>query len=216
MNIDNCYLLIPARKGSKGFPLKNRKLFEFTADIIPEDLKSKTFVSTDDEYIKNLAADKGVKILHRPDHLATDNTSMKDVVKDFIKSQNIPCDSNIILLYLTYPERTWEDVKEIYSTFLTIKEKSIVCCEEVKEHPYLCFLSKEDNRGELLVGHKLYRRQDYPTCLKLSMFVSCYSVEIIDKLHNLMFEEETYFYKLNNHKIDIDYLEQFLTISKMK
>ena len=48
------------------------------------------------------------------------------------------------------------------------------------------------------------------------MFVSCYSVEIIDKLHNLMFEEETYFYKLNNHKIDIDYLEQFLTISKMK
>jgi len=46
------------------------------------------------------------------------------------------------------------------------------------------------------------------------MFVSCYNPEIVDNLHDLMFEEQTYFYKLENYKVDVDYLEQYLNISK--
>ena len=34
-------IVIPAREGSKGLPHKNRKLFKYTADIIPEELRSK-------------------------------------------------------------------------------------------------------------------------------------------------------------------------------
>ena len=214
MSLQNCYLLIPARMGSKGFPLKNRELLKYTLDIIPEDMKSRAFVSTDDPQIKNMAFNSGVGVIDRPESLAQDETSMKDVLKHFIDIQKITCKEDVILLYLTYPERKWEDVEKIYGVFNKADEKSLVCCEQVEEHPYLCFHEKDNNKAELLVDHKFYRRQDYPSCVRLSMFVSCYNTEIVDNLHDLMFEEQTYFYKLENHKIDVDYLEQYLNISK--
>jgi CMP-N-acetylneuraminic acid synthetase len=211
---DDCYYLIPARMGSKGFPLKNRKLFEYTIGTIPESVKEKVFVSTDDDYIKNIAVENNIGVIDRPQELAQDETSMKDVLKHFIEIKNISCNDNVTLLYLTYPERTWRDVEDIYSRFLSVKEKSLVCCEEVEEHPYLCFHEKENNKAQLIVDHKFYRRQDYPSCLRLSMFVACYKVDIVEELHDLMFEEETYFYKLEKHKVDVDYLDQFLNIPK--
>ncbi len=202
--------------GSKGFPLKNRKLFEYTAKIIPEDVKRKTFVSTDDDYIKDIAKQNGISVIHRPPELAQDETSMKDVLKHFIETKNISCNEDVTLLYLTYPERTWKDVENIYDHFSTIEEKSLVCCEEVQEHPYLCFHERENNKAELIVDHKFYRRQDYPSCLRLSMFVACYTVDIVDELHNLMFEKNTHFYKLQKHKVDVDYLDQFLIIAEQE
>ena len=216
MSLQNCYILIPARMGSKGFPLKNRQLLKYTLDIIPDYMKSRTFVSTDDPQIKSVSLSNGTCVIDRPKNLAQDETSMKDVLKHFIKTQKITCKENIILLYLTYPERKWEDVEKIYEVFEKIDEKSLVCCEQVEEHPYLCFHEKDDNKAELLVSHKFYRRQDYPSCISLSMFVSCYNAEIVDNLHDLMFEEQTYFYKLEDRKVDVDYLEQYLSISKEK
>ena len=212
MSFENCHLLIPARMGSKGFPLKNRKLFEYTVKTLPEEMKDKIFVSTDDDYIKNIAKINNIGTIHRPVELAQDETSMKEVLEHFIETQKIGCNDDIILLYLTYPERTWKDVEDIYGHFRTIKEKSLVCCEEVEEHPYLCFHEKENNKAELVIDHQFYRRQDYPNCLRLSMFVACYTVDIIDKLHNLMFEKDTHFYKLQKPKVDVDYAEQFLNI----
>tara|TARA_R100000008_G_scaffold86420_1_gene79459 strand:+ start:245 stop:907 length:663 start_codon:yes stop_codon:yes gene_type:complete len=214
MSVGECYYLIPARMGSKGFPLKNRKLFEYTIDTIPEEIKSSVYVSTDDDYIKNVANENNIGVIDRPKELAQDETSMKEVMKHFIETKNISCNDNIILLYLTYPERTWEDVENIYSRFLSIDEKSLVCCEEVKEHPYLCFHERGNNKAQLIVDHKLYRRQDYPSCLRLSMFVACYQADMVGQLHDLMFEENTYFYKLEKHKVDVDYLDQFLNIPK--
>ena len=46
------------------------------------------------------------------------------------------------------------------------------------------------------------------------MFVACYTPDIVDDLHDLMFDKNTYFYKLKKHKVDVDYLEQFTNISK--
>jgi len=201
------FILIPARKGSKGFPYKNRKLFRYTSEIIPAEYKKYTFVSTDDEIIASEAKENNINVIRRPEDLAQDETSMKDVVKHFISEKNVT--KNIILLYLTYPQRTWNDVEKIYGIFSEIEEESLVCCEDVGEHPYLSFHNLENNKASLLVDHKLYRRQDYPDCLKLSMFVSCYTTNVIDNLHDLMFEGDTYFHKLENHKIDVDYLDQF-------
>ena len=141
---------------------------------------------------------------------------MKDVLKHFIETKNISCNDHVTLLYLTYPERTWKDVENIYDHFCTIEEKSLVCCEEVQEHPYLCFHERENNKAEMIVDHKFYRRQDYPSCLRLSMFGACDTVDIVDELHNLMFEENTHFYKLQKHKVDVDYLDQFISIAEQE
>ena len=214
MEFNDCYFLIPARKGSKGMPLKNRKLFEYTAKIFPAEYKDRVYVSTDDEAIKIMAQEAGINFINRPPDIGRDETSMKEVLKHFIKSKQIPGHATIILLYLTYPERTWTDIETIYQYFKDRPEKSLVCCEEVGEHPYLCFHEKDNDKASLLVDHKFYRRQDYPKCVRLSMFVACYKTTVIDQLHDLMFEEDSIFYKLSQHKVDVDYLEQFLEVNE--
>ncbi len=118
------------------------------------------------------------------------------------------------MLYLTYPERTWTDIETIYQYLKDRPEKSLVCCEEVGEHPYLCFHEKDNNKASPLIDHLFYRRQDYPKVIRLSMFVACYETTVIGKLHDLMFEEDSIFYKLSQHKVDVDYLEQFLEVNE--
>ena len=210
MNWDECFFLIPARKGSKGLPFKNRKLLDYTVGIIPEEYLHRVYISTDDSTIKQRALELKVNCIDRPAHLARDETSMKDVVHHFIETKNIACDETIVLLYLTYPERTWEDVETICAHFSSRKERSLICCEEVEEHPYLCFYEKDKDKATPIVDHLFYRRQDYPQCVRMSLFVGCYKADIVKNLHDLMFNEDTIFYKLKQHKVDVDYEEDYI------
>ena len=207
--MENTWILIPARKESKGFPHKNRKLLDFTINSIPKDYLNLVYVSTDDNFIKDKALNLNVNIIDRPSNLAKDETSMKDVLQHFIKVNNISKNSNIILLYLTYPERTWSDISNIYNFFKDKKADSLICAEKVEQHPYLCFYERENLKGEMIVKHNLYRRQDYPKCLKQSMFVACYKTKIVDKLNDLMVEDNSIYYKLEKNKVDVDYKIDF-------
>ena len=120
---------------------------------------------------------------------------------------------DIILLYLTYPERTWSDIIRIYQFYKENSATSLVCAEEVDKHPYLCFYEEPDLKGSLMINHKLYRRQDYPECFKVSLFVACYKSHIINKdMHDLLVEKDTIFYKLDQSKIDIDLPSDFSLI----
>ena len=108
------YYIIPARKGSKGLPLKNRRLFDFTANIIPEDSKKFTIVSTDDKHIKQASENYGFNIHHRMASVSLDTTSTTDLLKQVASSFGMSTEDEIVMLYLTYPQRTFEDVKNIY------------------------------------------------------------------------------------------------------
>jgi CMP-N,N'-diacetyllegionaminic acid synthase len=202
--INNCCFFIPAREGSKGVQFKNRKLFSYTIDSIPEQYRNLVYISTDDDVIKKQAIDFNINVVDRPKELATDTSSVKDVMEHFIKTEDISPNTNIILLYLTYPERTWEDILKIYELFLNKNAKSLVCAEDVEKHPYLCFYELDDMKGKFIVNHSLYRRQDYPKCIKISLFVACYKANVVNKLHDLLVEDDTLFYKLSKNKLDID------------
>ena len=203
------YFLIPAREGSKGFPHKNRKLFDYTAQTLPEHLADKVYVTTDDHIVKEKAKQYNFNIVDRPLSLAGDTASLKPVLQHFVESEKIDDNSVIVLLFLTYPQRTWEDIEKIINFFETNGKNSLICAEEVKEHPYLCFYDLGNHKGQLVVDHKLYRRQDYPTCFKQSMYVGCYRALVVDRLHDLLVEKETIFYKLQSTKIDVDYEEDY-------
>jgi CMP-N-acetylneuraminic acid synthetase len=74
------YFVIPARKGSKGFPGKNRKLFKYTYNSIPVDLRNKCIVTSDDDVILSFA--EGM-IQHKRSELLSDDLSpIKDVLID--------------------------------------------------------------------------------------------------------------------------------------
>ena len=216
MQEKNIFFVIPARRDSKGLPFKNRKLLNYTINDIPEEWHHKTIVTTnDEEIIKTLSSTK-IKILERSERLSKDDVNIRDVMKDVIKKYEMKSDDTIVMLYLTSPGRKFLDVKQILDYYIENQIETLTCCVEPKTHPYLCLYEKENSKGEQVIKHDLYRRQDYPKCFELRHFVCIFKVEIIDKLNQNMYNSDTIFYKIDNDiDIDFDYeLEEFTNQNK--
>lgn len=198
------WYVIPARQESKGIPYKNRKLFTYTAETIPQAHKSQVIVSTDDSVLMSQAREYGFKARKRSQTLAHDTASMKDVLLDLKEHYQLPADDTMVLLYLTYPQRTWDDVQKITTFFHDNDGTALSCCLDVADHPYLCFTEGEQHTGIPVVAHDYYRRQDYPRCFRLSLFVGIFRVFQLAALNNLLVCKDTIFYKLSKSIIDID------------
>lgn len=197
-------ILIPARRNSKGLPFKNRTLFEDTISTIPKELIGSVILSTDDEYLIEKGNEIGINVCVRPDHLSVDETSTKDVVSYHIDNGDIKLCDDIIMLYLTYPERTWDHVIRAYNSFKKNNSQSLLCKKELKgTHPYLYMLEDKNGKGKQLVKHNLYRRQDYPEVFEISHYIGIFSAVHVSKLNNNLYNEDTYFYKVGD-VIDVD------------
>ena len=203
MQEKNTFFVIPARRDSKGFPFKNRILLEYTTKQIPTELQEKTIVTTnDDEIIKKLSESK-ISIIKRDERLCLDDADIRDVMVDVINKFHMKTNDIIVMLYLTSPDRVFSDIKKILDYFLTNNLKTLTCCIEPKTHPYLCLYQKDDGRGEQIIKHDLYRRQDYPPCIELRHFVCIFEVSEVKKLNKNMYNDDTFFYKIDND-LDID------------
>jgi CMP-N-acetylneuraminic acid synthetase len=208
MTIGNDFvILLPARKNSKGFPLKNRKLFSKTADIIPHDLKKQTYVFTDDSVINKYAKSYGFNILKRNPCSAKDVSTTKDMMQDF--AQYFSPNTIVVMLYLTYPERRWNDVESAISLFQQKNIKSLLCKKEVEQSPYLMMYELPGNLGEQVIEHNLCRRQEYRKCFELSHYMCILRLTELRKLNNNLYNSATYFMKTGNTK-DIDYKEDWI------
>lgn len=202
-------IIIPGRKGSKGLPLKNRKLFFETANIIPHELRKSVWVTSDDSVLKTKAKQHNFNFIKRPSELSTDTTSIRDVLVHAIDHISPDPDEFILLLYLTYPERTWEHIRQAVDFFLDRYKygntQSMLCKKELKVNPFLCLREHGVNGeyGRQLISHDLYRRQDYPKCFEISHYICFFQVSAINKLNKNMYDESTVFYPIPE-VIDID------------
>lgn len=115
----NTWFIIPARKGSKGLPFKNRLLFAHTVNSIPQKMRSAVIISTDDKTMMKRGIAANCKVLDRSSHLATDEASTRDVLIDVATNYRMADDDIIVLLYLTFPERTYNDIQMLVSFFST-------------------------------------------------------------------------------------------------
>ena len=115
MHSQQFQIIIPARKGSKRFPGKNKTILEGKPLIqhsidfaIREGVTpSQIWVNSDDEEILALADKSGVNSYIRSQHLADDFASTVAVLEDqiaFFRLNQIPCDA-VILLQVTNPLR---------------------------------------------------------------------------------------------------------------
>ena len=196
-------IIVPARKGSKGVPQKNRLLLEYTLNTIPLDWHDKTIVSTNDDFIIDHVEREysTINIHRRSDKSAVDIASTKECLREAINDYSLSGD--IVMLYLTSPERTWGDIVRAYSQFVTTCSPSLLCKEEADSHPFVCMYSEEGNKGRQIVTHDLYRRQDYPECFKISHFISIFKVEELKVLNQNLYNEDTYFYEIPK-SVDVD------------
>ena len=110
------------------------------------------------------------------------------------------------MLYVTYPERSFEDVRKIMMFYRENNCSSLLCRKEVDVSPFLMMFDKGGHKGKQIVEHNLYRRQDYPKCFEISHFVSIFSRKELDKLNNNLYNDDTMFYPIDK-VVDVDTIE---------
>jgi len=209
------WYVIPARKNSKGVPYKNRKLFNFTASTIPKDLKQQVIVTSDDEVIQNLAKQHGFKVRKRPAENSKDDTNIRDVVQDVVHFFSLKKNDTIVLLYLTSPCREYEDIEKAIKFYKNKKAKSLLCKVDLPTSPYLCFYELDGDKGEKIIDHDLYRRQDYRRCFALSHYVCMVNVGFLSMVDKNLVSEQTVFMKIDD-PIDINTRQDIEKMLKTK
>ena len=158
MDLTQFLVVIPARKGSKGIPGKNRKLLngkpliQYSIDFALENFdRTQIYLSTDDEVILQIAEQNGIMATElRPTHLATDQASMQEVLKYIITKQEAVGNNyqGLILLQPTSPFRRSLDLIAMLKLFDDSVEM-VVSVKESKLNPYFN-LFEENEEGFML------------------------------------------------------------------
>ena len=144
-----------------------------------------------------------------------DDTSIFDVMKDVIDNcPFIEKNDDIVLLYLVYPERTYDEIEKIYKFYKTHKAQSLLCSVPVKTHPYMCFHKMEKYRGSCVIEHDFYRRQDYPECFQISHYVCIFKKSELKKMQANLYNKDTFFYSIGE-TIDVDRIEDLNLFNKV-
>ena len=124
--------IIPARGGSKSIPKKNLKLLNgkpLIAYSIEQSLKSKlidlTYVSTEDQDIKEVSLSYGAKVIDRPEEFATDEASTESVLLHASEFLNYDFDI-IVLLQPTSPLRLATQIDEAIELIISQKGDSLL------------------------------------------------------------------------------------------
>ena len=204
-------IVIPARKNSKGIPCKNRVLFDYTSKTIPQKFKHITYVFSDDNVINTYGASYGFNKTPRNQNSAKDNSTTKDMMADFCSNFNE--NDIIIMLYLTYPKRTWKDIKKAITIFQDKNLNSLLCRKEVKQTPYLMMYELPNGKGEQVIKHNFSRRQDYRQCFELCHYISIIRQSELPNLNSNLYNEDTYFMEVSN-TLDIDSREDLQCLLK--
>ena len=222
-------VIIPARKGSKGIPSKNKKellgkpLVSYTFEISSKlDDNYFTYVSSDDEEIIKIADGYNIKNNGlRPDNLSDDKALTIDVLHYELltieKKLNVRFDA-VMLLQATCPIRSVSHIYDIEEMFVKNKmNSSVVSIKKIdSEHP---FRMKRMIQGDILVNYidqgyeDMRPRQELPPVYirNGSIYLSpAISVRNMDTLVT----REAYGYVMDNlHSINIDNIEDFLVAS---
>lgn len=207
--------LIPARSGSKGLINKNKKILAdkplifHSIDFALQNIKKDEMlcISSDDEEILKMASNKGIEIhFKRPKSLATDDTSMDEVLinaLNYFEGQNIYFDK-IILLQPTSPFRENSDLEEMIKLF-NLDLDMVVSVNKSKQNPYFN-LFEEDERGFLQKSKEpsFDRRQDCPEVFSYNGSIYIINTKSLQKFKINQFKKIKKYLMSNVKSTDID------------
>ena len=132
--------VIPARRGSKGLPLKNLRLLDGLPLIahsiraaLAATLVTTVVVSTEDEEIAGVAETHGATVVKRPPALATDTVQNNPVVRHAIESRGA-AEEVVVLLQPTSPLRTAAQIDACIAAVFD-GAKSAMTITPVEHHP---------------------------------------------------------------------------------
>ena len=212
-----CLVIIPARKGSKRVPNKNRKLFSgkplisWTVNAAKESrLCNEIYVSTDDKIIVEITKDLGLSVESlRPKELSLDASKTIDVVKYVLKEYESKgtCFEYIILLQVTSPLRTSEHLDEAIQMFLDKEAKSVTSVCEMEHSPlWSNTLDKDLSMDGFLSDEvKNSRSQDLPSYYRLNGAIYIVRTDTLLSENSFIAKNQSYAYVMDNEdSVDID------------
>lgn len=132
--------VIPARRGSKGLPLKNLRLLGGVPLVVHSiraaraaSLVDAVVVSTEDAEIAGIAGADGAEVVIRPAELATDSAQNNSVVKHVLEARGMS-DDIVVLLQPTSPLRTAAQIDACVDAVLS-GSRSAMTVTAVDHHP---------------------------------------------------------------------------------
>lgn len=162
ISIDDILVVIPARGGSKGIPMKNIKplngkpLIKYSIEFALTTFKKEQIVvSTDHKEIQRVAQSCNIPTPRlRPNHLAHDDSSTYDVLIDIIKQKKAEGFNykRILLLQPTSPFRKRKHLIDVLDMDRPNIDM-IVSVKEAKSNPYFN-LFEENELGHLTISKK--------------------------------------------------------------
>lgn len=187
--------MIPARAGSKGVegknvkPLCGKPLMQYTIEAACQckDL-DEVYLNTESPHYIQVARAIGCRTYRRPELLAHDSTSMREVLIDFAAwvVRHHERRFAVVVLYPTYPMRTATDITAIIREFRADPALPLVGLKMPATHPYLCY-KRGNGAYEQVMDFdidKHYRRQDYPEIWELTHFACVVPWHAVREVNN--------------------------------
>jgi CMP-N-acetylneuraminic acid synthetase len=226
MNKNLFIALIPARGGSKGlkkknlYPLSGKPLISWTIESAETShYIDKTFVTSDDRAILEVASRYGVNCIIRPEHLAEDSSSMDSVILDAIEQlEGLGIEfENLVLLQPTSPLRDNADIDAACEKYLQLKADSLIAVINTPSSVLKTLIKNEKGFLSAPFNDKFpsMNRQELPEAYRPNG-----AIYIVDKklfLNNPTFlQKNTVMYEMEEDKsIDIDSIDDIEKIEKL-
>ncbi len=163
-------VIIPLRSKSEG--LKNKNILKFSNNdnltnytikkIINFKLINKIYILTDSKKYKKkiLSHNKIDKSFIRKKKHSNRNSKIQDLVLDFLKSFNHNCPTNLVLLQVTSPLLSKEEILKTLNFIKKKKIESLFHISRVLEHPNEIVIGKNSN-WKFLIKKRITNRQNY-------------------------------------------------------
>ncbi len=219
--------IIPARGGSKGIPRKNirplagRPLIHYSIEVAralaPD---SHVIVSTDDDEIRAVTEETGLKVgYRRPASLGGDTVGSREVIldaMDFADRNEIPY-NKVVLLQPTSPLRTLEDVKGCLDLYTPDIDMVVTVTPAACNPYYDCFeTSATDGTLHVSKGEGLFtRRQDAPQAWQYNGAVYVINPDSIRRMPLGSFPRRIPYVMPRERSVDLDTPLDWMVMEKL-
>lgn len=215
--------IIPARKGSKGLVGKNmanlggKPLIEWTLDAALNSASfSEIIVTTDDDLVKKLAERKGVQVLERPAHLASDEASMLPVIDHVLEHVVLPF--AFMLLQPTSPLRSKWHIRRAIECFENsrLEVEGLISVQSEDATILKCLTLRDGWLGGIGDNKMPFmRRQDLPRVFKPNGAIFLSKTASFLRTQSLL-SEHTIPYVMNRQDgLDVDSEADLLSAEKL-
>lgn len=186
--------VIPARKGSKGVPGKNRLMFPRLADFLDENgFFERIVVTSDDEELLKMAETRGYETRLRPAHLAADTSCLKEAFDDMVEHVDFEPDDYLWLLFITYAYRDAADFREAIEVVEKHRPPSLCTFIPAEIHPYTCWrIDDQAGRIEKFIDNDLVNRQEFPPAWRNYNYQCCVRRGDLDGVNRNLQSNTTY------------------------